>query len=519
MKLLIVDDEELTRTGVISSIDWQSLGINEVLQADDGLNGFETARMYKPEIILCDVRMPRMDGITMLEKLEKILPDCVPIFMSGYSDKGYLKAAIKLKAVNYIEKPINPQEIREAILEAKDLYIQKVRSHQGESMETLKNASRLAMMLTSPYSSNKEQIDRLLLELSLPVSASTCCTSVVVHLRYAPELAEPSTEELYHSFKELLGHYHTDCIYVAKRRQYLVYFIFSPSAPSETLQSTVTDFMEKEYPRYGDHFIAVGETFTGIQRAYQSYTSAVVLLESSFFFPVNSILTPKIIEELPSRNIEDSAFSPEESFAGYLSGQNEKDCLEFLDNLRKFSDRNKNILPDQIKDLYYKFFINLENARKQQQLPSAKSEQNHIVAFLENYFTYAELHDTLVSETKEFFSDLKNASPENPTIFLIKDYISKNYMNETLSVKDISAHVFLSTSYVCTFFKNETGRTLNQYLTEYRMEKAKSLLADPRYKITDISSKVGYSDGNYFGKSFKKYTGFSPSEYREKMSL
>ena len=59
---------------------------------------------------------------------------------------------------------------------------------------------------------------------------------------------------------------------------------------------------------------------------------------------------------------------------------------------------------------------------------------------------------------------------------------------------------------------------LNQYLTEYRMEKAKQLLADPRYKITDISSRVGYSDGNYFGKSFKKYTGFSPSEYREKMS-
>ncbi len=77
-----------------------------------------------------------------------------------------------------------------------------------------------------------------------------------------------------------------------------------------------------------------------------------------------------------------------------------------------------------------------------------------------------------------------------------------------LSVKDISSHVFLSASYVCTFFKNETGKTLNQYLTEYRMEKAKQLLADPRFRIADISSKVGYNDGNYFGKSFKKYTGF-----------
>ena len=75
MKLLIVDDEELTRTGLISSIDWDSLGITEILQADDGVNGLEMARLHKPEIILCDVRMPRMTGIAMLERLEKILPD------------------------------------------------------------------------------------------------------------------------------------------------------------------------------------------------------------------------------------------------------------------------------------------------------------------------------------------------------------------------------------------------------------------------------------------------------------
>ena len=105
MKLLIVDDEELTRTGVISSIDWKALGIEVVLQADDGMNGLEMAKKYHPEIILCDVRMPRMTGIAMLEKLENILPDSMPSFMSGQSDKEQLKAAIKLKAGSYIEEP------------------------------------------------------------------------------------------------------------------------------------------------------------------------------------------------------------------------------------------------------------------------------------------------------------------------------------------------------------------------------------------------------------------------------
>ena len=136
MKLLIVDDEELTRTGVISSIDWQSIGIREVLQADDGINGIEVARVHRPDIVLCDVRMPRLDGIAMLEQLEEILPDIVPVFMSGYSDKEYLKAAIKLKAVNYIEKPLNPAEIRDAIVEARDLCLEKKRTRQNASIHS-----------------------------------------------------------------------------------------------------------------------------------------------------------------------------------------------------------------------------------------------------------------------------------------------------------------------------------------------------------------------------------------------
>ena len=70
--------------------------------------------------------------------------------------------------------------------------------------------------------------------------------------------------------------------------------------------------------------------------------------------------------------------------------------------------------------------------------------------------------------------------------------------------------------FICTLFKTETGQTLNQYITEYRIERAKLLLADPRNKIADISARVGYSDGNYFSKSFRKAVGLSPSEYREK---
>ena len=105
----------------------------------------------------------------------------------------------------------------------------------------------------------------------------------------------------------------------------------------------------------------------------------------------------------------------------------------------------------------------------------------------------------------------------NLVSFYYKDYISKHYSEERLSIKEIGDHVFLSASYICTYFKTQTGQTLNQYITEYRMERAMQLLQDKRYAITDISEKVGYNNGNYFGKSFKKFTGLTPSQYRDKM--
>ncbi len=517
MKLLIVDDEELTRTGLVSSIDWKSLGIREVYQADDGLHGLEMARTYQPDIILCDVRMPRMDGISMLQRIESFLPDTAAIFMSGYSDKEYLKAAIRLKAITYIEKPLDLKEVQEAILEAREIHLQKIRSHHGEALHSLETASRLAQQLTVAYGPNKETIEQLAGELSLRLSSGTFFTAYIVKLNMEPVILEDTMQEIFRSLEEFLSYYHLSCLHLVKRQQYLVYFLFGPTRPTSSILQKTADFLSSQYAQLGSYYITYGETVSGISRAYHSYASAVVLMQSSFFFPKDTVLFPAVSKSAAVKVSNQSQEAPEEEFARLLIDGNQGSCSDFLNNLYKFYFKNPSVLPNQAKDLYYKLFIALEDCRKQQQLPAGSPETWNIVDTLEHCFSYQELHQFMVEQTNTYLSAVQNAAPENPTIYLIKDYISKHYMNETLSVKDISAHVFLSTSYVCTFFKNETNQTLNQYLTEYRMEKAKQLLNDPRYKIADISSKVGYSDGNYFGKSFKKYTGFSPSEYREKI--
>ena len=115
LKVLMVEDEELTREGLYKCIPWESLGITEVHMAEDGEEGLRKALELRPDIVMADVRMPRMDGITMAFEIRKRWKKCRFIFISGYCDKEYLMSAIQLSAVNYIEKPIEPSEIVDAL--------------------------------------------------------------------------------------------------------------------------------------------------------------------------------------------------------------------------------------------------------------------------------------------------------------------------------------------------------------------------------------------------------------------
>lgn len=521
MKLLIVDDEELTREGLISSLDWESLGVAQIFQADDGINGLEIARKYKPDIVLCDVRMPRLDGIHLIERLEKFLPDVGVIFMSGYSDKEYLKAAIKLKAINYVEKPLNPEEIKEAVLEAAKRRQINLRTRQNENLYSMENAAQLALLLTKPYNEHVDKITELTAELALRLMPSTSFTTYIVKLK-TPESDSATINEIRRDVSDFLAHYHLLAFHIQIRATYHVFHIMGTCQPSTTALSAVERFLKEQFSPFGSYFIGRGDTVTGIGKAYNSYTSAVVMLQSSFFFHQGTLLAASDIDCLSSEpytslpHVEIITTEFEEA----LLAKNFDVCSSLIEQLYSTYFENRILLPNQVKDLYYKLFMTINESRQKLKLIHDSRENNSaesIIEHLENCFTYEELHQMLTEKTAQFFSDITSYIPEDSTIFSIKDYISKHYSNDALSIKEISEHVFLSASYVCTYFKNQTGQTLNQYLTEYRMDKAKQLLADGRYQITDISSKVGYSNGNYFSKSFKKFTGMNPSKYREKM--
>ncbi len=518
MKLLIVDDEDLTRSGLIQSIDWEALGISQILQADDGQSGLMLAKKVLPDIVLTDVRMPRMNGIEMALNIQQLNPDCPILFMSGYSDKEYLKAAIKLHAVHYVEKPIDPQEVTDAIQEAIRMVTEKKLRSQTQLLFQKEAASRLALRLTKPAFTMSLLPDYFPDGSRPPVCGSTYFSTLIIQFsKQLSEFVETDLSQLLLHLESLAKKRGLHQIHTLKQEEFLILHLFGNEKPSSyALERFCKDIYQPLEP-HRHFFIALGKTVQGPEKVYLSYQSAVILLQNAFFCPYGSILLADDAKSRAPLTVQSFSALPDR-FGQFLVDREIRQARELSAELYQKLLYNRSMLEHQAKDIYYRLLSAIGSAiyRLKLSAPVEQTDPESPMELVARCNTLDELHQLLTIRLNDFAGLLAAAPQENSTVFLIRDYISRHYSSDTLSIRDISDHVHLSSSYICTLFKTETGQTLNQYITEYRMEKAKQLLSDPRNKITEISAMVGYADGNYFGKSFKKSVGFSPSEYRER---
>ncbi len=513
MKILIVDDEVLTRNGLQTNIDWKSLQINEVLEADDGQSALELAKKHQPEIVLTDIRMPRMDGVKLATKLRELYPNTSIIFMSGYSDKEYLKAAIKLKATSYVEKPINNKEVENAVEEAIKTHNLLEQNKYTKTIQQNTRSSQLALMLTRQVNLIDNSYLDLVSALKVDFQQSTYFVTILVKLnQLVSAVGQETMENLFSKLGNLAKAKKISLLYAVKNENFFVLQLYSNTKLIESAVADYVRYLRDCLDKICPFFIAVGNVVYNPERAYESYNSAVLLIQGSFFYPYNSILTEKDGADHNITYIEEQT----EKFTQAISQQNFDLSKEIANRIYSHLKNGNTLLPNRVKDLYYKLFSAIEKVYVTLMI-TQKEGSATIWDIISESQILDELHALLLGKVDEFILAIENRQPENPIIFMMKDYIHKNYSMDTLSVKDISEHVHLSTAYACTIYKNETDQTINQYLTDYRIEKAKQLLTDPRNKIGEISSKVGYTDGNYFAKSFKKSVGLSPSEYREKM--
>ena len=115
--VLVADDEKMPREILRDRLPWEELNVERVDAASDGAEALELARQHRPDIIISDVKMPRMNGLELAGAVREMYPECQFIFLSGYTDKEYLKGAIKLRAASYVEKPIDLEEVAAVLRE------------------------------------------------------------------------------------------------------------------------------------------------------------------------------------------------------------------------------------------------------------------------------------------------------------------------------------------------------------------------------------------------------------------
>ncbi len=115
IKVMIVDDERFVRMGIVNNTNWQQVGCEVVGEAENGIEGVEKAREVHPDLIVSDIRMPKMDGIEMVTKIRVFLPEVRVIYLTAYSDFAYTQQAIRQGASDYLLKPFEDGELEKAV--------------------------------------------------------------------------------------------------------------------------------------------------------------------------------------------------------------------------------------------------------------------------------------------------------------------------------------------------------------------------------------------------------------------
>ncbi len=528
LKILIVDDEEMTREGIIKRIPWDNLGIGNIERADDGINALKILSYFQPDILLTDVRMPRMDGVELSYRIREILPNCKIIFMSGYSDKEYLKSAIKLKAIDYIEKPININELKNVIGKTAALCINEEMKSQHEIAinSTIKTSApiiknEIALQLAK-RNCDTASIPNHIRAVGLDIQNNDCFNTVLIKIPSIEEIDSEHlvslktviTNALENSFSDFGPH----GIIGFKDDGYFIIHLYSRASECHLLSAVKLNsycstllYTIKEYHQI---FISIGTRVNGPENIYRSYDTAVIAMQKSFFKDYNSIL-PYMESDVPSYTFDNKLLC---IFENILLNNGKEDALFFVKSFSSELRRYDNTLVITIKDIFFKLTQILSRFSARNQVDTFKEfiSENFMWEFILKINTLTELEKFLTGKIEAYYTLLKEETENRGIVKEIIKYIQKHYDNEALSINKISEFIYLSQTYICSLFKEETGNTINQYITEYRIEKSKQLLKDVRLRISEVSTAVGYTDANYFTKLFRKITGQSPSEYREK---
>jgi two-component system response regulator YesN len=305
-----------------------------------------------------------------------------------------------------------------------------------------------------------------------------------------------------------------DAIYSAKSEKLFVVHLYSSKKIKSDMVKTLCYDIINKVKQQIDIMIAVGDGVVGINNVRQSYLSAAIQLEKGFFIGYGSVICA---------GSDDLAYQFDDEiiaqFYKCLDIKQKEDSIQIVLDITDDLKNYTGTLIIVVKNYYYKFALQLIKIAEERNV-DIFAQYNHTDFLWEKVYNILTLDafsefiinmiDTLFEHIdKDYMGEIANE---------IKKYINLNYHKPDLSINDICKYIKLSSSYICVLFKKETGKTINQYITECRIQKSKELFFDRSKSLAFIAKEVGYYDENYFCKLFKKVVGILPSNYRKRHS-
>ncbi len=529
-KVVLVDDEEYVMEGLEMCIDWQEYNMRIVGKAKNGEDALKIIKKEKPDIIITDIYMPKMDGLDLIEKTLEFLPHVKAIILSGYEDFKYAQTAIRNKAFDYILKPIESEKIEEVIVKAKE----RIKKEQKK----IENEKKLREQLKKSMPILKEKYMRYLLRDILNweelrnqhdyLNINLEDNNFVVLVMDLEEIKEIESErkqlitlgiknkiqnKINEKFKgEVLEDYTRRFVVILNynEKNNEPELIEGLQKITKTIKQTVKNFFGCKLT------IGIGRAYREPDYIAKSYQEAKEALEYRIFLNEEIIyfgdvtITKEKQPLLYPINIEEKLIMAQK--LGDVEG-----AIEQTKNFIEFYRQREDIPPEDLKRscLQLIYIILRKLVAWNMPLTIFENFKKSIEEDIKSANSCSNLEDSLIAFMKQIAKKI-NDKKEEQTQSQIKracDYIENNY-DRDLSLSEIASSVHLTRNYFANLFKEKTGKTVMEYLTEIRMRKAQALLKNTELKIYEITERVGFNNSNYFAKVFKKYYQVSPHQYR-----
>lgn len=538
LRILVVDDEEIIRTGISKKIARLFPGEAAVCLAQDAVEGLEMLDSFKPDIVITDIRMPEIDGLQFIERAKEMNSRLKFIIISGYQDFDYARNALRLGVEDYLLKPIENDQLKQIIQKLGELLQKRIadqsmladleqRAKKGtdflknkylsdlisstidfDKSQTLKNLDTLGITFPYKYFSviavllsahNEEQADPLHNELSLVRHCVVGLAEKTLGVQDAATAFELVNEDK--KVIVILNHQHN-----------------LDAGKMLELSTLCTDIIEKINRQPGiTASIGIGSSCSLIDDLYYSYVEACTAAMQRITMGDNLVIA---IDQIPDSNRIDF-FLPDESkmqLIHYIKDANHKLALEIIDKIFH-RIKQKKLTYNNIWLIYIDLLLLFNKTIKEMGGSWDKMFKSDVIseAGLQQYPTLDALHAWVRDCVITLCSfDSLNKSLGRKVVDEIKEYINHYYYTD-ISLNDLAGKYYLNPNYLSQLFKTDTSENFVDYLTRVRLEKAKDLLNRTDLKSYKVAEMVGYNNPRYFSEVFQKHFNITPTEFRRNM--